>query len=90
LRAKAFGSVWLGSLLRWLTGRVIGEHDHGDFPVARWSALQAKAVLRSAQGCALWDCRLLLIWIYDNPVRAAYADSVASVWPPANDRPRVP
>jgi CrcB protein len=33
LRAKAFGSVWLGSLLRWLTGRVIGEHYHGDFPV---------------------------------------------------------
>jgi fluoride exporter len=23
----------LGSLLRWLTGRVIGEHYHGDFPV---------------------------------------------------------
>jgi CrcB protein len=23
----------LGSQLRWLTGRVIGEHDHGDFPV---------------------------------------------------------
>jgi len=24
----------LGSLLRWLTGRVVGEHYHGDFPVA--------------------------------------------------------
>src|SRR5580704_14321058 len=23
----------LGSVLRWLTGRVIGEHYHGDFPV---------------------------------------------------------
>jgi CrcB protein len=23
----------LGSLLRWLTGSVIGEHYHGDFPV---------------------------------------------------------
>jgi fluoride ion exporter CrcB/FEX len=23
----------LGSLLHWLTGRVIGEHYHGDFPV---------------------------------------------------------
>ena len=23
----------LGSLLRWLTGRVIGEQYHGDFPV---------------------------------------------------------
>jgi CrcB protein len=22
----------LGSLLRWLTGRVVGEHYHGDFP----------------------------------------------------------
>lgn len=24
----------LGSMLRWLIGRVIGEHYHGDFPVA--------------------------------------------------------
>jgi len=24
----------LGSLLRWVTGRVVGEHYHGDFPVA--------------------------------------------------------
>jgi CrcB protein len=24
----------LGSLLRWLTGRVVGERYHGDFPVA--------------------------------------------------------
>ena len=23
----------LGSLLRWFTGRVVGEHYHGDFPV---------------------------------------------------------
>ncbi len=33
LPAKAFSSVRLGSLLRWLTGRLIDEHDHGDFPV---------------------------------------------------------